>query len=170
MRKEKQLLLDEIQQKIESSSALFVTKYDKLEPNSSWEFRELLSKSKSQFEVVKKRVFLKAAKNSGIEIDETLLDGHIGIVFVEQEDAMAPAKTLFKFSDDNGDLFKVLCGRIEGKIVPGSDVEVLSKLPTLDEMRATLIGLLTAPMSQLLSVMEAAIAGPISVIKQKSEQ
>lgn len=169
MRKEKPLLLDEIKEKIDGSKAMIIASYDKLEPNTSWAFRDLLGKSGSGFEVVKKRVFLKAAEQSGVKIDESLLKGHIGVVFVKQDDAMAPAKAVFKFSEENGNILQVICGQVDGKLMPGSELEVLSKLPGIDEMRATLLGLFTSPMSQMLSVMEAAIAGPLSVIEKKSE-
>lgn len=170
MRKEKQLLLDEMKDKIDASKAMIVTKYDKLEPNTSWQLRELLNKQESEFEVVKKRVFLKAAEMSGIKLDEKLFVGHIGVVFIGTEDAMKPTKEMLKFSKGSGDLIEVLCGQIEGKLVPGAEVVELSKLPSIDEMRAILLGLFTSPMSQLLSVMEATMAGPLSVIEQKSEQ
>jgi large subunit ribosomal protein L10 len=169
MRKEKPLLLDEIKDKIVASTAMIVMSYEKLEPNTSWQFRDLLGKSGSHFEVVKKRVFMKAAEKSGIKIDEELLKGHVGVVFISQPDAMAPAKAAIKFSEENGNLLKVLCGQIDGKMMPGAEVEMLSKLPGIDDMRATLLGLFTSPMSYMLSVMEAAIAGPLSVIEQKSE-
>lgn len=170
MRKEKQLLLDQIKDRIDSSKAMIVTSYDKLEPNTAWELRETLAKAESELEVVKKRVFLKAAELSGIKIEESLLEGHVGVVFIDQDDAMVPAKALVKFGKDNNDLIKVLCGQIEGKMVPGADVVELSKLPSLDEMRAILVGLLVSPMTQTLSVMEAALAGPLSVIEQKSKE
>ena len=169
MRKEKALLLNEIKEKIDGSTAMLITSYDKLEPNTSWRFRELLNKEGSSFEVVKKRVFLKAAEKSGVKIDEALLSGHVGVVFMTQPDAMVSAKAVFKFSEENANLLKVLCGQIDGKIVPGAEVEVLSKLPGMDEMRAIMLGLFTSPMSHMLSVLEAAIAGPLSVIENKSE-
>ncbi len=169
MRKEKELLLNEIKDKIDASTAMIITRYEKLEPNTSWQLRDLLGKQASLFEVVRKRVFLKAAEKAGVKIDEALLTGHIGIVFVNQPDAMASAKTVIKFSEENANLLKVICGQIDGKMMPGAEVEALSKLPGMDEMRAIMLGLFTSPMSQMLSVMEAAIAGPLSVIKQKSE-
>jgi len=168
MRPEKELLLNEIKQKIDGSTSLLITRYDRLEPNTSWQLRDLLAKSGSLFEVVRKRIFLKAAEQAGIQIDESLLKGHVGVVFINQPDAMEPAKALFKFSDENAKILEVLCGQIEGKIVPGAEVEMLSKLPGIDEMRAIMLGLFTSPMSQLLSVMEAVMAEPLSVIEQKT--
>ena len=111
--------------------------------------------------------FLKAAEKAGIKIDEALLEGHIGVVFVNQPDAMVPTKVIFKFSEENANLLQVLCGQIDGKMMPGAEMEMLSKLPGIDEMRATLLGLFTSPMSQLLSVMEAVMAEPLSLIKSK---
>lgn len=168
MRKEKPLLLDEIKEKIDASTAMIITRYEKLEPNASWKFRDALAKKGSQFEVVRKRVFLKAASLAGKQIDESLLAGHVGVVFVNQPDAMAPAKEIFEFSESNGQIFQVLCGTIEGKTLPGAEIEMLSKLPGIDEMRATMLALFTSPMSQMLSVLEAVMAEPLSVIEQKS--
>jgi large subunit ribosomal protein L10 len=82
---------------------------------------------------------------------------------------MAPAKTLVKYSEENAQSLEVLCGQIEGKIVPGADVVALSKLPGINEMRAELLALLVSPMAQMLSVVDAALSGPLSVIEQKSQ-
>lgn len=50
MRDEKKLLLDEIKQKIDSSSAMYITRYNRLPPNLSWAFRDQLAKTGSLFE------------------------------------------------------------------------------------------------------------------------
>lgn len=168
MRKEKELLLNEIKEKIDASTALIITRYDRLEPNVSWQFRDNLAKSGSLFEVVRKRVFLKAAEKAGIQIDEALLKGHVGVVFITGPDAMPSAKALFKFSEENGKFLEVLCGQLEGKIIPGSEIEMLSQLPGIDEMRATLLALFTSPLSQMLSVLEAVCSEPLSILEQKS--
>lgn len=169
MRREKELLLNEIKEKIEGSTAILVAQYQKLEPNPSWKLREELSKNGSILEVVRKRVFVKAAEKAGVKFDDASLNGHIGVVFINQPDAMPAAKTIIKFSEENADILKVLCGRIEGKFVPGTEVEMLSKLPGLEDMRAIMLGLFTSPMSQMLSVLEAAIEARSSETNQKTE-
>ena len=169
MRKEKPLFLNEIKEKIDQSKAMIVTSYDKLEPNTSWLLRELLAGSKDQFEVVKKRLFLKAAESSGIKLDGSLLKGHIGVVFVSHDDLVASVKKVFKFSESNQNLLQMIFASEEGKITPGSELEILAKLPGLDEMRATLLALFVSPMSQLLSVFEAVMANPLSTNEKKSE-
>ena len=158
MRPEKELLLNEIKQKIDTSSAMIVTAYKSLTPNAPWKLRDLLVKQGSIFEVVRKRVFLKAAEKAGIQFDSSVLNGHIGVVFVTPADATESAKIICKFSDENGGAVSLLCGHLEGKLISGSDLIAISKLPGLNDMRAMFIGLLTSPMSQMLSVVEAKIA------------
>lgn len=170
MRDEKTLLLDEMKAKIDSSSAMIIAKYNRLPPNLSWEFRDKLAQSGSLLEVVKKRVFLKAAQMSGIEIDESLLKGHIGVVFVQQSDAIPSAKAVYQFTESNKDLLEVVCGQIEGEMCSSSDVELLSKLPGLEEMRAQFIALLVSPMTQTLAIFEAVMSQPLSILEQKSKE
>ena len=66
MRKEKQLLLDEIKEQLEKSQSMIITKYHRIDPSLSWEFRGELKKAGSDYEVVKKRIFLKAAKKQAL--------------------------------------------------------------------------------------------------------
>jgi large subunit ribosomal protein L10 len=168
MRAEKQLLLDEIKQKIDASKAMIIARYDRLPPNLSWDFREQLTKSGSLFEVVRKRVFLKAAEMSGIKIDAEKLGGHIGVVFVQQADSLPSAKVLIKFSEDHQNILQVVYGQLDGKMYSGSEIEELAKLPGINEMRSELIALLVSPMSQMLSVLDAVMSEPLSIMEQKS--
>ncbi len=170
MRAEKTLLLDEIREKIDSSTALIVASYDRLPPNLSWELRDKLAKSGASFEVVRKRVFLKAAEKSGVKLDESLLKGHIGVVFVQQPDAMPSAKLVCNFPQGSQRILEVVCGKIDGIMYGGSDVETLSKLPAIDEMRSQFIALLISPMTQTLAVFEAVMAESLSDIEQKTQE
>jgi len=168
MRKEKQLLLNEIKEKIDASTSMIVTSYQKLSPNVSWQLRERLAQSGSVFEVVRKRMFLMAAKQANIPLDPSLLEGHVGVVFVNQLDSMPSTKWLFKFSEENGKILHVLYGWIEGKPVPQEDLEMLSKLPDINEMRSSLLALFVSPMSQMLAVLEAAMTKSSSVVEQEN--
>lgn len=159
MRDEKQFLLDEIKEKVDSAKSMIVLRYEKLPPNGSWELRDQLAKSGSLLEIVKKRVFLKAIEQNGIQIDEDALKGNVGVVFDKAPYPIASAKAIFQHSKENADSIEVLLGHIDGKVVSGSEVEYLSKLPGKDEMRAQFIALLVSPMSLMLSVVDAAMAG-----------
>jgi len=169
MRQEKQLLLDEIKGKIDESTALVLTRYDKLTPNDADGFRRSISDAGGAFAVVKKRVLVKAAEKGGIDLDPNMLKGNIGVMFAYQ-DPLAPTKALFKFADANKESFEVLVGRFEGKICNAADVKAISQLPTQDEMRAQFLGLLEAPMSQSLAVMEALLTSIMHCLENKSKE
>ncbi len=77
-------------------------------------------------------------------------------------------RPIFKFSEDNQNILQVIYGKIEGKAYSGTEVEMLSKLPGINEMRSQFLALLVSPMSQMLSVMEAVMGEPISILEQKS--
>jgi len=167
VRKEKQLLLDEIKEKVESSSFILMS-YQNLSANVANEFRSILSSTGGDFEVVRKRILMKALEISAIDVDKRVFDGHIGVI-VSKDDPMDAIKTVFKFSKDNGDIFNVVAGRIEGRVYSSEDVATLSKLPGKDQMRAELLGLFEAPMSQTLSVVEALLTSVCHCLQNKSD-
>ncbi len=172
MREEKQLLLDEIRDQIEGSDSFVVTRYQGLKSVMSEELRSNVVEAGGDFEVVRKRVFLKAVAAAGIEdLTEDMLEGSIGVVFAK-EDPVAAAKVVCNFQKDNKGVVEVLCGRFEGKVVGAEDVVTLSKLPSKDEMRAQLLGTLVAPMTHTLSTMQALLTSVIYCIdnKVKKEQ
>ncbi len=169
MRQEKQLLLDEIKGKIDGSTALVLTRYEKLTPNVSDGFRKAITDAGGSFTVVRKRVLIKAAELGGITLDASMLKGNIGVMFA-YEDALAPTKALFQFAKENKDLFEVLAGQFEGRLCSAADVKAISELPSQDAMRAQFLGLLEAPMSQTLAVMEALLTSIMFCLENKSQE
>jgi large subunit ribosomal protein L10 len=154
MRQEKNILSREIKNKIDDSKAMVLATYTKMSPNMAADFRMSIAKTGGNFEVVKKRVLVKAAEQAGFSLDRTDLKGHIGVIFAE-EDPVQTTKCVYAFAKENKNILEVLGGRFEGALCGAKDVELISKLPSQDEMRSQLLGLFEAPMSQTLAVMEA---------------
>lgn len=169
MRPEKQLLLDEIKEKITGSKAIVLARYKKLEPNAASHFRTNLAKNGGSLEVVKKRVLIKAAADAGVALDPAQLQGHIAVVFANQ-DPIQTTKTVYQFSQENEEVLEVIGGRFEGALCSAQDVEQISKLPSKEEMRAQFLGTLEAPMSQTLAVIEALLTSVMHCMDNKSEQ
>ncbi|NGX55823.1 MAG: 50S ribosomal protein L10 [Candidatus Anoxychlamydiales bacterium] len=166
MRKEKTFLLDEITDKFENSNSWIITSYENINPKSSWDLRNMLSKSESEYEVVKKRIFIRAAKKAGIKLDLDLLKGHIGVVFV-YGDPMGATKAVYKAKDHMN--LSVLNAQIEGKSYDAAEMELLSKLPSKDEMRAQFLSVLEAPMSETVSVMNSLLTSVVYAIEEKKK-
>lgn len=167
MRKEKQLLLDEIKDMMDRSSSLVVTRYQKMTPNLFYDFRVRLGDAGGDFEVVSKRILVKAAEKANIRLDYKTLQGHIGVMF-SYGDPIQTTKELVKFLDENQETFEVILGQFEGKICSAEDVSAIAKLPSQDEMRSQFLATLEAPMSQTLSTMESLLTSVIYCLENKS--
>ncbi len=168
MRKEKQLLLDEIKDKLDSTESFILMNYEKISANAANEFRTCLFNVGGDWEVVRKRVLMKALKERGLEVDEKTLEGHIGLVLAKDSPVEA-AKSIFQYSKEHGVTINVLGGFIDGKMYAAKDVETLSKLPGKDEMRAQLLGLLEAPLSGTLATMEALLTSVCHCLQNKGD-
>lgn len=167
MRKEKQILLDELKEKITASNAMIITNYAKLAPQVSWDLTNRLGKT-GFFEVVKKRVFIKAAKEAGFVLDPNSLEGHIGVVFIGENIASA-TKSVYDFNKDKGALLRIVGGCFEGKLCSSSDVDVIAKLPSQDVLRAQFLAILEAPLAGTLGVMESLLSSVAYCLMNKSQ-
>jgi large subunit ribosomal protein L10 len=169
MRPEKQLLLDEIKNKMAGAKALVLTSYQRFEPNVVAGFRAKLNQMGGSLEVVRKRILAKAAQAAGVEINADELDGHIAVIFAEQ-DPIQTTKAIYQFSAENEQVLRVLGGRFEGALCTAQEIEMISKLPSKDEMRAQLIGTLEAPLTQTLAVIEALLTTVMHCLENNIQQ
>lgn len=168
MKHEKQLLLDEIKVRIQESPSYLIAQYAKLTANKANEFRRQMAKIGVDFEVVRKRVLVKAAENAGISLEVDALPGHIGII-LPKSDPVEATKAVLQYSSSNENCFQLLGGRVEGLLVDAQDMKRLSELPTKPEMRAQFLGLLEAPMAQTLAVMDALLSSVVYCLDNKSK-
>jgi large subunit ribosomal protein L10 len=84
-------------------------------------------------------------------------------------DPLDATKVVFQFSKDNEEILKVLGGKFDGQVYTGADLDALSKLPSLNELRAQFLGLLEAPMSQTLTVIDALLTSVLYCLENKSK-
>ena len=169
MRQEKQLLLDEIQQEISEEIPFIVLSYNKFGANKANTFRGEVTKLGGKLSMVRKRVLVKAAAQNGINITVDQLPGHIGVV-TGGHDLLETAKFLFRFGKENENKVTVRGGRFEGKFHSAETIEMLSKLPGKDEMRAQLLATLQAPLAETLSVIEALLSSVMHCLENKAEK
>lgn len=169
MRQEKQYLLDEMKDQMDRYGTFMIMKYQGLTANAANDFRRDIRKSGGNVEVLRKRILIKAAQASGVNLDIAELPGHIGIVFTGN-DPVETTKLVFKYSQETDKAIQVIGGRFEGKMYSGEDVERLSKLPSLDVMRAEFLAVLEAPLSETLAVMEALLTSVIYCLDNKGKE
>lgn len=106
-------------------------------------------------------VSIKITKNSLAKLaaNDTKFDG-LGEFFTGptaiaySSDAVAPAKTIVDFIKDN-EAMQIVGGGMDDKVLDPSGVKALASMPSLDDSRAKLVGLLQAPASKLAAIAQA---------------
>lgn len=166
MIEEKQLLLDEVREQIQASPSFVIMRYLGLKANKAGEFRRQVAALGGDVGVMRKRILRKAAKAAGIDLDAIELDGHIGLVY-SNDDPAAIAKCVYAFGQENEKTIAIAGGYIEGRVYQADDVVVLSQLPGKDEMRSQLLGLFEAPMAETLAVVDALLTSVIHCMENK---
>lgn len=146
---------------------IVVTRNDGLTAAQASELRVKMRAAGVSYKVSKNRLALRALKGTRYEGIGPLLKGPVGLA--TSKDPVAASKIAANFAKDN-EKFIVLGGALGDKLLDKSGVEALSKLPSLDELRAKLLGMLQTP-AQRLAVLAAApasqVARVISAYSQK---
>jgi large subunit ribosomal protein L10 len=163
---EKEWLLKEIEQKLAQSQGFILTRYRNMPANHNAAFREELSKAGSHFLALKKRIFMKAVQGMQVSYELGELEGHVGLVLV-QKDFINAAKAVLAFQKDTGEMVDILGGIFEGKKCSSQEIKEISSLPPLDVMRAQLLGVLVAPMTQTLGILQALLTSVVYCVDNK---
>ena len=166
---EKKLFLTEIKNKVNPEIGFVLVSYKGINANAFAGFRNRLVEAGGDFFVIKKRVFVKAANDLGLAYNIDELGGHVGLAFTE-ENFLPMLKALFAYKAETADAVTVLGGHFEGKKCSPAEVEQVSKLPSLDEMRAMFLGLLEAPMTQTLGTIQALLCSVIYCLDNKAKK
>ena len=98
--------------------------------------------------VVKNTLARLAVKGTDFECMQDTLKGPILLAFAK-EDPGAAARVIKDFAKEH-DALKAVSLSAGGQLMPGSDLDKLAELPTLDQARAMLLGVILAPMSKLV--------------------
>jgi large subunit ribosomal protein L10 len=133
------------------SGAVVVTHYLGLTVAELTDLRGRLRKEGAKFTVVKNRLAQKALNGSG-EGAVALFKGPVGIAY--GPDAVSAAKVATQYAKDN-DKFSIVGGLMGEQVLDAKAIGALAVLPSLDQLRSKLIGLLNAPATRIAGVLQA---------------
>lgn len=119
------------------------------------DLRGRLRKEGGAFKVIKNRLALKALEAEEGSEYHGLFKGPVGIAYAN--DPVTAAKVSSEFAKTN-DKFVILGGFMGETVVDAKGVDTLAKLPSLDQIRASLLGLLNAPATKIAGVVQAPAA------------
>jgi large subunit ribosomal protein L10 len=155
---------------IEASDGIFIAEYKGMNVKSMERLREDVDKADGAFHITKNTLLKIALEQTNQPEVDDLLQGQIATGFALNE-VPTLAKTMVKFADNENRLV-IKGGIFSGRVLTVDEVEALAKMPSLDEVRGQLIGLLNAPAQNIVSVVTNGVRQVINVIDAyaKSEE
>ena len=166
-KQQKQTYITEMTAQFENSEAVLVTHYQGLNVNQIDELRKQMRKHGIQFKVTKNRITKLALKNSKCKDLINLFTGPTAIAL--SEDVITSAKILTKFSKENKNL-KILGGIMGKEILDIAGVANVATLPTLDEARTKIVGILRSPAQKITSILLAPASKIAILALEKSKK
>jgi large subunit ribosomal protein L10 len=168
MRAEKKLLTSEYVARLNASPFFIVVGYQGLKVAHLSELRKRLTQAGAEIHVVKNTVFTVAAKEAGIGELNGALTGQLAVV-TGKKDISAAAKVLKNFAAEF-DKLKLKFGYLNNQRIEEKSIIALADLPSLDVLRAKLLGLLNAPATKLVTLINTPATMLAQVIKAKAEK
>ncbi len=161
---QKKQIIKDLVDKLSQQKAVVFFDYTGLKVNQLQELRSQLKEQNIDCQVIKKTLIDLALKKAGLDkMEAKSLTGQLALVF-GYEDEVLPAKLLYNFSKENQDL-KILAGLVNGEYLADEAVIELAKLPSKQELLASLVGNLAAPVSGLVNVLQGNLRRLIFILK-----
>ncbi len=151
-REEKQELITELKGVFDSANLVVVVLNKGLTVAEVTELRNNVRKDGAGYRVAKNRLAKLALAGTSCAELADLLVGPTALAY--SEDAIAASRAVVKMAKKN-DKLEVVGGVMNGKKVDVNTINELASLPSLDELRGKLVGLLQAPAGQLARLAKA---------------
>ena len=161
-RSQKEKAVEDFKNILSEAEAVIVAQYKGLNSETIDELRTKTRDSNVSFKVTKNRL-IKIALNGGVyENISDLFTGPTAIAY--SKDVVAAAKVTSEFSKGNENLV-IVGGALKEKVLDLDGIKHLASLPSLPELQAKIIGLISAPARQIATVVAAPATQLITVTK-----
>ena len=168
MRAEKKLISAEYAARLSNSPFFYVVDYTGLRVGPLTELRKRLRGAGAEIHIVKNSIFRIAAKDAGVADLGPTLTGQTAVV-TGSKDAAAAAKVLKSFAAEF-EKPKIRFGFLGNQRFEAPAIAAMADLPSLDVLRAKLLGLINTPATSLVRLLNTPASQLAQVIKAKSEK
>ena len=170
MRAEKKLIAEELRKQVAGSPFVLLTDYTGLTVEQFAELRKRLRGANAECHVVKNTMLRHAAKAAGLANFNGALAGMTAMVIGDKKsDISAAAKILKQFAKEF-EKPKVKLGLMGQQLLKAEEVSAVADLPSLDVLRAQLIGLLQTPATRFAVVLGAPASQIARVLKAHADK
>ena len=151
-KEQKKNYVEEMKKVFSSNEAVMIAHYKGLNVKQLDKIRDEMRKSGIFFKVTKNRITKLALKETKCKDLEKFFTGPTAAAI--SSDPIMSAKILAKYAKAGSHL-KIVAGFMDGKVLEAEDVAKIATLPTLDEARAKIVGILSAPAQKIVSILLA---------------
>jgi large subunit ribosomal protein L10 len=150
---------------LKKSDYIILANFDKMTVANVAELRQRLAAHNGEFHVVKNSSLRVAAQALGLPNFGSALVGPTAIV-VGGKNSPGIARVIRDFIKEK-QKFAVKAGVLSNRLITAKDIEKLADMPSLDSLRAQLLGLLSQPATLLVRVLHAVPQGVVNVLQAK---
>lgn len=151
-RTEKAEVVEDLSKVFADSGSVVVAHYAGMTVAEMSDLRARMRAAGASFRVAKNRLAVRALQGTAVEAIAHLFKGPTGIAF--SNDPVAASKVAVAYAKDHGKLV-ILGGAVGSTALDLEGVKALAELPSLDQLRAKIVGLLQAPATKLAGLMQA---------------
>ncbi|MDG2420188.1 MAG: 50S ribosomal protein L10 [Gammaproteobacteria bacterium] len=144
---DKKQIVSEVNQAAASALSAVLADYHGVDVGELTALRKTARENKVYLRVVRNTLLRRAIEGTEFECIREVLVGPT-LLALSEEDPGAAARVLKDFSKENGE-FEIKALSIGGKLLDASQIDVLAKLPTLDQARSILMSVMLAPVTKL---------------------
>lgn len=163
----KKALIDDLHGQFKETGVIVVAHNTGMVAAQSADFRKRVREAGGKVKVAKNKLVKLALKDSGAGDFSDLLKGPTILAY--SQDPIAAARVAVKYAKENEKLV-ILGGAMGAKFLDATSVKALAELPSLDELRAKLIGLLNAPATKIARTVKEPGGQLARVIQAKASQ
>jgi large subunit ribosomal protein L10 len=167
-REDKSELIADLHQRMGQAKVAILTRFTGLGVEKMTLLRRELRKAEVNYQVVKNTLFTLAIRGTDKEVLGSHMEGPVGVAWSEGE-PVAPARVLAKYAKDWAE-FKIMVAASEGKLWGPADIQAWVSLPSLDGLRARILGLLQAPATTLARLTGTPATQVARLLQARSEQ
>ena len=164
---QKKQYIQEMTAQFYKSEAVIVTHYQGLTVSQLDDLRKKMREHGVKFKITKNKITKLALEKTKCKDISNLFTGPTAVAM--SEDAIISAKILTNFSKENENL-KILGGIMGNDILDVAGVQNVATLPTLDEARAKIVGILRTPAQKIASILLAPASKIAILALEKSKK
>lgn len=153
---------------LDGSTAVIITKYGGMTMPQLDKVRKQMREAKAEFHITKNTLVSRALKAKGYDVPAEWLIGSTAMSFV-YGDAPVVAKALGDLSKEF-DKLSVVGGVLTGKAINAAQIKALADLPSIDVLRAQIIGTITSPASNIVGVLNSAVGSILYALQARIDK